>query len=168
MAWCMCIFMNCDLLFPAFLSSLFSIKHFQAKVLSKWQLILFWDKTLYSGNRLIIGHRFIEQAALSSFGWKKTSFPLTNSSRLLEQAHRLIEQLDVQQLSCCRPSNQKWRNNQIDQFFCAKEGQEWTVSTTTATVLYIITKILQKYSNFSLTTRSYKTINPNPSMLSVE
>jgi len=28
----MCIFMNCDLLFPAFVSSLFSIKHFQAKV----------------------------------------------------------------------------------------------------------------------------------------
>jgi len=32
MAWCMHIFMNCDLLFPAFIGTLFSIEHFQAKV----------------------------------------------------------------------------------------------------------------------------------------
>jgi len=28
----MCIFMNCDLLFPAFVGTLFFVKHFQAKV----------------------------------------------------------------------------------------------------------------------------------------
>ena len=28
----MCTFMNCDLLFPAFVGSLFSIRHFQAEV----------------------------------------------------------------------------------------------------------------------------------------
>ena len=32
MAWCMRIFMNCDLLFPAFVNSLLFVKHFQAKV----------------------------------------------------------------------------------------------------------------------------------------
>jgi len=30
--WRMCIFVNCDLFFPAFVGSLFSIKHFQAKL----------------------------------------------------------------------------------------------------------------------------------------
>jgi len=41
------------------------------------------------------------------------------------------------------------KQSKIDQFFCAEVGQEWTVSTTTATVRYIMTKILQKYSKFS-------------------
>ena len=77
-----------------------------------------------SGNG-VIEHRFIEQTAYSiSFGWRKKRsylFSLINPS--------LLEQLDV--------------------FFCAEEGQEWTVSTTTATVQCIMKKILQKYSNFS-------------------
>jgi len=59
--------MNCDLLFPAFVSSLFSIMHFQAKVNDNifCSGSGFRDKTLYSGNRLI-EHRFIEQTAYSS------------------------------------------------------------------------------------------------------
>jgi len=63
----MCIFMNCDLLFPVFASSLFSIKHFQAKVNDNicYSGSGFRGKTLYCGN-LIIVHRFIEQTAYSS------------------------------------------------------------------------------------------------------
>jgi len=65
-----CVFMNCDLLFPAFVSSLVfssSIKHFQAKVNDNifCSGSGFRDKTLYSGNSLI-EHRFVEQAAYSS------------------------------------------------------------------------------------------------------
>jgi len=57
--------MNCNLLFPAFLSSLFSIKHFQAKVNDNifCSGSGFRHKTLYSGNRLT-EHRFIEQTSL--------------------------------------------------------------------------------------------------------
>jgi len=49
----------------------------------------------------------------------------------------------------------------IDQFFCAEEGKEWTVSTTTATVQYIMTKILQKYSMFSFQNTVYYSHNEN-------
>jgi len=42
--------------------------------------------------------------------------------------------------------------SKIGHFFCAEEGQERTVSTTTATVQYIMTEILQKYSKFSFYT----------------
>ena len=45
--------------------------------------------------------------------------------------------------------------------FCAAEGQEWTVSSTTATVQYIMTKILQKYSNFSFYKTVYSAHNEN-------
>jgi len=55
----------------------------------------------------------------------------------------------------------KYNNKKIDQFFCAEDGQEWTVSTTTATVQYIMTKILQKYSNFSFYNTVYCAHNEN-------
>jgi len=59
--------MNRDLLFPAFVSSPFSVRHFQAE--AKDNIFCsgagFRDKTLYSGNRLI-EHGFIEQTAYSS------------------------------------------------------------------------------------------------------
>jgi len=53
------------------------------------------------------------------------------------------------------------KQSKIDQFFCAEEGQEWTVSTTTATVQYIMTKILQDYSNFSFYNAVYSAHNEN-------
>jgi len=79
-----CVFMKRVLLFPAFVSSLFSTKHFQAKVSDNifCSGSGFRDKTLYNGN-LLTEHRFIEQAAYSSsFGRKKRSylFPLINAS----------------------------------------------------------------------------------------
>jgi len=37
------------------------------------------------------------------------------------------------------------KQSKIDQFFSAEDGQEWTVSTTTATVQYIIAKIQQVF-----------------------
>jgi len=37
------------------------------------------------------------------------------------------------------------KQSKIDQFFSAEDGQEWTVSTTTATVQYIIAIIQQVF-----------------------
>ena len=74
------------------------------------------------------------------------------------------------QLACeksikCRKLTKQPKNevklSKIDQFFCAEEGQEWTVSTTTATVQYIMTKILQKYSTFSFYNTVYSAHNEN-------
>jgi len=67
MAWCMCISMKCDLLFPAFVSGPFSIKHFQTNINDNifCSGSGFREKTLYSGNRLI-EHRFIQETAYSS------------------------------------------------------------------------------------------------------
>jgi len=49
-------------------------------------------------------------------------------------------------------TRKKWSKTiKIDPFFGAEKGQERTVFTTTPTVQYIMTKILQKYSNFSFT-----------------
>jgi len=53
------------------------------------------------------------------------------------------------------------KQSKIDQFFCAEEGQERTVSTTTATVQHIITKILQQYSKFSFYNTVYSADNEN-------
>jgi len=51
------------------------------------------------------------------------------------------------------------KQSKIEQFICAEEGQEWTVSTTTATVQYILTKTLQKYSKFSFYNTVYSAYN---------
>jgi len=59
-----------------------------------------------------------------------------------------------------QPKNEV-KQSKIDQFFCAKEGQEWTVPTTTATVQYIMTKTLKKYSKFSFYNTVYSAHNEN-------
>jgi len=51
--WCMFIFMNSDLLFPAFVSSLFSIKHFQAKGQNLVQWKPLNRASVYRANRLL-------------------------------------------------------------------------------------------------------------------
>jgi len=53
------------------------------------------------------------------------------------------------------------KQSKIDQFFCAEEGQEWTVSTTIATVQYVMTKTLQKYSKFYFYNIVYSAHNEN-------
>jgi len=53
------------------------------------------------------------------------------------------------------------KQSKIYQLFCAKEGQERTVFTTTATVQYVMTNILQKYSKFSFYNSVYSDHNEN-------
>jgi len=130
------------------------------------------EKCKYSGNRLI-EHRFIQQTAYScSFDWKKQSklFPAINYSltgagipfiRAVRRVGLLFLNVDEWSLlskldhAVDQATKNEIKQSKIDQFVCAKEGQEWTVSTTTATVQYIMTKILQKYSNFSFRNTVY-------------
>jgi len=66
---------------------------------------------LQYGRYTLIEHRHIEQTAywaVSAEKKKRSYLFFLKILHLLEQAHRLLEQLDVQQWPCCRPSNQKW------------------------------------------------------------
>jgi len=43
------------------------------------------------------------------------------------------------------------KQSKLDQFFCAEERQEWTVSTATATVQHIMTKYCKNTVRFLFT-----------------
>ena len=94
----MCIFMNCDLLFPAFIGSLFSIKHFQAKVngsifssssgfrnqilyiyqRGKWARVIFWFESVCL-SIIIVVCCFISYAIMSTL-FTSTTVLLANYS----------------------------------------------------------------------------------------
>jgi len=146
--------MNCDLLFPAFVSSLFCIKHFQAKGqnLAQWKPP---NRTsVYKANRL-----------LSSFGWKKTILSFSSQIlRWLEQVHRLLETFDVRQWSCCRLSNQKWAKTIKNRLvlLCWRGARVNSVHQNSyCATHYDKNSLLQNYSKFSIYNTVYSAHNEN-------